>query len=272
MKVSKFVFICVVALICSCQAFANYHVKYDFNNQWTGDYAPGWENTDFAGGEDPTGVMMQFAYAGLQGSGAVRIIATDTPDDSYWWADVNPTNVDEAAMAKQYNPWVSAWYWDEGYNSESGNTEGLHRGGQIFAVPDTQAGSGDWSDTQLGAGINSGDQYYYAYADNGGTTVAGTDTVRSEGWHQLKLQLSSDDGKIHYYIDGQEVGATVRDDYDNLLGFGLSTVFTNPLSEWSYNYPWSVWDDFEYGSSIPEPTTIALLGFGSAIFIRRRRA
>jgi len=95
------------------------------------------------------------------------------------------------------------------------------------------------------------------------------------------MQLSSIDGKVHFYIDGTEVGSSYRYDYDDLgTEIGLYTMFQNPLSDWGENKPYTIWDDFAFGSSmeaplaIPEPLTMlgVFLGVsGLAGYVRRRR-
>ena len=39
-----------VALLAFVSAASAYEVIYDFNTPWAGDYAPGWENSDYRHG------------------------------------------------------------------------------------------------------------------------------------------------------------------------------------------------------------------------------
>jgi len=48
-------------------------------------------------------------------------------------------------------------------------------------------------------------------------------------------------------------------------------MFDEPLSGWGGNKPYVIFDDFEYGSTIPEPATICLLGLGGLALLRRKR-
>ena len=88
------------------------------------------------------------------------------------------------------------------------------------------------------------------------------------------FQLSDADGRIHYFLDGVEVGASYRNDYTNLgTAVGLYTMFQPPLSDWGSDKPYTIWDDFEVGyTPIPEPASILLLSLGMLAFgILRRK-
>jgi len=86
------------------------------------------------------------------------------------------------------------------------------------------------------------------------------------------MQLLDADGKIHFILDGVEVGASYRDDYADLgSSIGLYTMFQNPLSDWGDAKPYTIWDNFEYGSSyvVPLPGA-ALLGMIGLVYAGRR--
>jgi len=267
----------VVALSCAFVvlsyglAAAEYHVAFDFNTSWSTDYAPGWENTAYRHGEAPIGKMMEYVSGGYGGTGGMRLIADSVPQSWMWWAGVSASDVNEAAMAKQYDPWVSVRYYDE-------TSAGV--AGQLFAVPSWTnlylEGREDWTDIQFGGRFNVTDNYYYVAAGQGSPGWQSSGQPRSGGWHQLKMQLSSRDGKVHFYLDGTEVGTSYRNDYVDLLGIGLYTMFQNPLSGWGSNKPSTIWDDFEFGSSavVPAPGAIVLgmLGLGLVGWVKRRMA
>jgi hypothetical protein len=269
-----------VMLGLASSAMAGYYQKHDFDVAWAGDYAPGWENTAYRHGPAPVGKMMEYVAGGRGGTGGMRLIADSTPESWMWWAAVNPTGVNSDAMKKQYDPWVSAWYYDPGWESASD----LHAAGQLFAVPSwvnpyIPPGE-DWTDIQFGARMNQAppaDNYYYVAAGEASPGWVDTTKDRANGaWVQLKMQLSSADGKVHFYLNGTEVGASYRDDYVDLgTEIGLYTMFTSPLSAWVDNKPSTIWDDFEFGSSIPLPSAawsgMALLA-GIGLVRRARRA
>jgi len=226
----------------------SYSVTDDFETAWAGDYAPGWENAAYRHGEAPVGKMMEQVAGGFTGSG-MKLIADSTPEDWMWWAGVEPTpaSVNPGAMAKEYNPYMSAMYYDEG------GTVGVDdSAGQIYNVPSWSnlyiGGTEDWTDIQFGARDNVEDNYYYVSCGEGMTGWGDTTVARTVGWHELKMQLLDSDGKVHFILDGTDVGTSHRDDYVDLgQTMGLYTRFAAPLSGWDPK-PSTIWDDFSYGS------------------------
>jgi hypothetical protein len=206
--------------------------------------------------------MMQQTTIAHSGSYGLKLIADSTPESWMWWAAVEVESLPASAMLKQYDPWMSAWYYDD---------QVADRTGQIYAVPDwvnpyIPPGE-DWTDIQFGARFNqpTGSPYYYVAAGENSPGWVSTGVGRSEGWHNLRMQLSSTDGKVHFFLDGVEVGASYRNDYEDLgTAIGLYTMFANPLSGWSEK-PYTLWDDFEVGSSVPDGAmTLTLLGLSMA--------
>jgi len=270
----------MVACLGGATAYADYHVSFDFDSSWSGDYAPGWENTSYRHGAPPVGKMMEYEAGGFTGGG-MRLIADSTPESWMWWAAVNPSNINYVAMQKQYNPWVSVMYYDQGWATEDSYNPDLHKAGQLFAVPSWVnpyiAPGEDWTDIQFGARMNQAppaDNYYYVAAGENGPGWQDTGVDRTTGWHQLKMQLSSVDGRVHFYIDGTEVGQSYRNDYIDLGDVGLYTMFTDPLSDWTHGKPSTIWDNFEFGSSVPAPAPVLLvmIGVGLVGWIKRRVA
>ncbi|MCG8688543.1 MAG: hypothetical protein MI892_26975 [Desulfobacterales bacterium] len=263
----KKILLLIVACFMAGPALAGYKVEFDFETSWTGDYAPGWVNAAYRHGPAPIGEMMQQTTTAHSGNYGMKLTATSVPHDWMWWASVEPENVNGYAMQKQFDPYFSAWYYDDGAAGQAG---------QIYSVPSWVnpyiSGSEDWTDTQLGARYTVTDNYYYVAAGENSPGWQDTGVGRSTGWHQLKMQLSSADGFIKYYIDGVFVGQSYRNDYEDLITLGLHTMFEPKLGDWGSNQPYTIWDDVEFGSAyVPAPGAILLAGLGTVLAGRVRR-
>jgi len=267
------IFALVIAVFGMAQAEAGYHVAFDFESGWTGDYAPGWENSAYRHGEAPVGKMMQQVSTAYSGSYGMKLIADSTPESWMWWAAVSPIDVSAVAMQKQYDPWISVRYYDEGSSPTADDPAG-----QLYAVPSWVNpyinGSEDWTDIQFGARFNVEDNYYHVAVGEGHPGWQNTGVARTVGWHQLKMQLSSADGYVRFYVDGALVGQSYRNDYSDLgPETGLYTMFNDPLSAWATK-PYTIWDDFEFGSTfVPAPGAVLLgsVGIGLVGWFRRRK-
>lgn len=234
-----------------------------FEASWSGDYAPGWENTTYRHGVAPVAQMMQQSSTAHSGSYGLRLIVDANPDSLFWVA-VNPNSIPTAALDKQYNPYFSAWYYEENKASVAG---------QIFAVPDTPiADNDDWTDIQFGGRRNDSGANFSFIAASMNLPSAWVDTgvARTGGWHQIMMQLLDSDGKIHFTLDGVEVGATTRADYTNLGTVGLYTMFNTAVLGAGVDQ-YTLWDDVRVGSDVPEPATLALAGIALAGLAASRR-
>lgn len=227
-----------------------------FETSWTGNYAPGWDNEGYRWGTAPVATMQQTGTA-KSGSYGAKITVDSVPTGSEWWGIVYNTDININAMAKQYDPYMKVDYYDDG---------GVNRAGQLYGVPSSSyiPQADDWTDVQFGSRWNVTDKYYYhpANIDNNPPWLS-TGVTRSAGWHELKFQLSSTDGMIHFYLDGALVGNSIRNDYTNLDTIMLATMFKSPLSSWGTDKPYAIFDNVEVGSTaVPEPATMLLLGLG----------
>ena len=273
----------VVGLLLAAVGTASAAVAtFDFETAWSGDYALGWENTLYRHGDPPVGKMMQQVTTAHGGSYGMKLIADSTPESWMWWVGVNIANINPAATEKQYDPSFSAWYYDEGTTPDNDEPTG-----QIFSVPSWVnpyiGGSEDWTDVQFGGRDNIEDNYYYVAAGENSPGWQDSGVARTIGWHELKMQLSSTDGYIRFYLDNNLVGQSYRDDYTDLGSvMGLYTRFAAPLSDWETK-PYSIWDDVTFASSydgsaiVPEPASLVIWGLlgagcaGGALASRRRR-
>lgn len=225
-----------------------------FEDYWSSTYAPGWVNAPYP--PPAPEALMQQSSVSHSGNYGLKLTAQSAPEDWMFWAGVQVDTLSHAYLAKEYNPYISVWHYDEMAEK---------RAGQVYAVPDWVVPD-DWTDTQLGGLDYALDQYYFGV---GAEDWQSSGVNRSEGWHNFKFILSAVDGRIHFFIDGSQVGVSNRNDFTNLGAAGLYTYFEPSLSDFGSNKPYTLWDDMEVGfhaqaQQVPEPSTILLLGCGLA--------
>lgn len=258
-KLTIVVFMGVLALMMAGPASA-YVYQDNFETAWTGNYAPGWQNEGYRWGETPVAIMTQTTTA-KSGSYGVKITADSVVRSSDYWSIVYNENVNAYAMQKQFDPYIKVWYYDNVV------TTPLARTGQLYAIP-LAVTTPDWTDIQFGGRIRTDIpiNYYYVSSQWVGTAWSDTGVARTEGWHELMFQLSSTDGKVHFYLDGNAVGTSPRSDLTNLDTGMLAVMFQAPLGDWGVNKPYAIFDNFEAGSTstIPLPGAVWLLGSGLA--------
>ena len=262
-------------LAVTATAGATYYVKHDFETSWTGDWAPGWESEEYRHGAEPIAKMQQVDLTSYGRSGYGAKLYMFSVADSQWWGNVEISEIPGGALNTAYDPWVSVDMYDAGY------TSGIDGIGQLYSLPSWVVDE-DWTDVQFGGRTVAEDVYYYTWADRPhpawqATTVQRPNLEESgaPAWHNFKIQLDSTDNMMHFYIDGTEVGTSTHADYTDLGGLQFSIMFDDPLSGWGDTPPSVIFYNFEYGSTLPEPVTIAglMLGIGClARYVRGRKA
>lgn len=267
----------MVLLLAAGGAFAGskYYGSDDFETAWAGDYAPGWALEGYRHGGAPVAKMAQVDVTGIGGSGyGAKVYVESVPESWMWWACVHKTGVVGKYMVTEYSPWLSVDMYDPGYDPD-----GKDCIGQLYTVP-SHVVPDDWTDVQFGGRTVAEGEYYYTWADSPHPPWQSTGVARPElgeddpQWVNLKIQLSSADNKLHYYLDGTEVGLSDRSDYTDLGTLILADMFDDPLSDWGEDKPYVIFDNFQFGSDyVPEPATacLVLAGlFGLAGTVRRR--
>ena len=244
---------------------AGYYVTDGFETSWAGQYAPGWENVTYRHGDASSPRMTQYSVAGATGnisaaSGSyfMGLKVTAAPSTATnWWGAVVPTFVAGDALARQYSPWVSVSFYDDGVALPSP---------QLAVVPDS-GDPDDWTDIQFGQRWGKADHYWFAECMNSPEWIE-TSVDRTVGWHQLKLTQNTA-GYVTYYIDGTALGTTTNV-YLDLGSPDLMTQFNDGYFGESEVY----FDNFQVGSTVPEPVTMAglAMGIGGLVtYMRKRR-
>lgn len=234
---------------------AGYVFSDGFETAWTGDFYAPWTVEGYRHGAEPVAVMKQTTVQAHSGSNSLKLEMKSVASSGQFWGAIN-ANVPANAMLKQYDPYMSVWYYDQGSPSASNSQTG-----QLYAVPSLVTGPADWTDVQFGGRRNTYDNYYFITSP-GATGWQDTGVARSEGWRNLKFQLSSTDGYIRFYLDSNYVGKSERNDYTDLGSAILATMFLDPLSGYGTNMPYAIFDDYQVGSNVPLPPSMLLLGSG----------
>jgi len=247
----------VVALALTMPAMAAPNLYDDFENGVGGDivYAP-WGNVS-GDPTTPNGINNLVTTAtnehSVSGIRSARVWASD-PAAWNGYTDFGATAGfvrAEVWVFEDYNdPGTSnpvtnmlSLYGDSGTNNPNAFTDYL----QLGVVPFYPAGSQGYGWRTLAGGINN----------------ASPATGRKAGWTHLAIEADalSDGGQVRFYIDGTQVGTSVR-----TPGVNLRWVRIGNNSK-SYENFW--YDDLRV---TPEPATACLLAFGGLAVLRRRRA
>ncbi len=266
----RYLTLCLAAgLILAVSATAGatgYYVNDGFETAWTGDYASGWANIAYAHGDASSPRMTQYAtitanghtITPLSGSYFMGLQVPTDVGDAGWFGGVVPEFVSDAALDRQYSPWVSVSFYDYGVGLPAP---------QLAAVPDS-GDPDDWTDIQMGQRWNRLPNYWYAESMNSPSQWVETSVARSVGWHELEFAQDTA-GYITYSIDGTAVGTTTEAyldlaypylmiQFDYAAGLGTEVYF----------------DNFQAGSTVPEPMTMLAVFTGIAGlagYIRRRK-
>ena len=261
-------FMAVAGLILTVNATAgagDYLVTDDFETAWEGDYASGWANIAYAHGDASIPRMTQYAtivangqtISPLSGSYFMGLQVPTDVGDADWFGGVVPEFVSDAALDRQYSPWVSVSFYDYGVELPAP---------QLVAVPDT-SDPDDWTDIQFAQRWKQPVNYWYAESMNSPSQWVETSVARSVGWHELKFAQDTA-GYITYSIDGAPVGTTTEAYLDLAYPYlGIQFDYDAGLGTEVY------FDNFKAGSTIPEPATMCLLALGGigALLRRKRR-
>jgi hypothetical protein len=224
----------------------SYSVHHDFETGWSEDYASGWTSTAYRHGVAPIATMSQVALGDDYGRIGYGAKITVQEADWHWWANIHVTGLPGGVLAKDYNPWLSVDLYD------AGSSAGRDATGQLYNVP-PHVVEGDWTDVQFGGRTADAvaSTYFYTWADaphpGWKDSRVSRPSADEPDWVNLKMQLSSADGKIRYYINDALVGSTTRDNYLGLGAPMFSIMFDTNLADWDDN-PYVVIDNFRFGS------------------------
>ncbi len=244
-----------------------YLVIDGFETNWSGTHADNYTNMSYkyTPSQSPATKMTQTTDYVHSGSYATKLQITSTgqyPGASFWGAVLRSFN--HNAMKKEYNPWVSVWYYDK---PASGSA---FPAGYLSVIPNTPVPFADErADIQLGTLWNRSDYYYHTTGNTPPTRPYGgsTGVARSEGWHQFKVALT-EAGGADYFVDGTKVASSHRSDYLGVGYIGLGSFCPDNDGTSSTVY----YDDLSFGSDyIPEPMSMILLGLGILGLVSRKR-
>lgn len=246
---------------------AGYVFSDSFETPWTGDYSSPWTLEPYRHGTEPVAVMKQNTAIAHSGSASLQLEMKSVANSSMFWGAIN-ANVNPTAMLKQYDPYMSVWYYDQGSPSASNSQTG-----QLYAVPSLVTGPLDWTDVQFGGRAGAYDNYYFTRIPGSWQNTGVARAAATPKWVNLEFQLSSTDGFIRFYIDSNYVGISDRNDYTDLGTAVLATMFLPPLSGYT-TMPYAIFDDYQVGSNVPLPPSVLMLGSGllGLVGLRWRRS
>jgi len=260
--------LCLCAVLAGSVVFLSnpvmaYFVTDGFETGWAGTHADNYENLGYKfGSPSPSTQMTQTTDYVHTGSYAAKLEVTSAgvSPGANWWGAVSRT-FDHNAMKKEYNPWVSVWYYDA--------VASALPSGYLSVIPNTPVPyMSERADIQIGTRWGQISKYWHV-SGNGlvdPPTWVQTSIDRTEGWHEFKLVMSSAGG-AEYFIDGTSVGFSPRTDYLDIEYISLGSFYLDDYPSDSAVY----YDDLSFGSDyIPEPTTMILFGLSIVGLVRRK--
>lgn len=152
---------------------------------------------------------------------------------------------------------ASVWIFDTGAGVSSSNYIGFQIGN---ASQNFNAGLTTYDYGFAGGGPGRGDQYDYFVSPPG--FVAATGIARTQAWHEYKIVDTP--SALTISVDGISVYSTAGGTpITQILLFSQAPGFRPAFDQY--------YDDFRFEAltgAVPEPSTVALLGFGSLILLR----